>query len=485
MKLAMAQISAVRGNFILDPNTLTTEDDYVTSVVSDASQDDQANYYIDVAETAKFAHRSAYIIRQIKRPEEVRLLRQIYGRQFALVSAYGSENERLNILGDKIRHDGNNSGRESREYYLAKKLIELDADEHDDKFGQHTRDAFHLADVVIDGINIETMRSNITRFVDALFGANDIAPSKSEFGMAAAHLASLRSSDLSRQVGAAIFSNDGSLLVQGCNEVPKAFGGTYWDEELPDYRDIKVGRDSNDILKIDVLRDLVDKLRTNGLLSASLLKAGSSSKIVNILIGRSNPPEGLEVAGSALKTSKVLDLTEYGRVVHAEMNAICDSARSGTALRGSILFTTTFPCHNCTKHILAAGISEVVFLEPYPKSKAKELHSNEISIEGRENGKVNFRPFLGITPFRYKELFLKSKRKDKGHAVRWQHGSPAPMVDLYTLDYLRLEEFIMFKNGEEISADDLPDTAENQNMIEDSRQPKPDDATGSYNPDGP
>ena len=137
-----------------------------------------------------------------------------------------------------------------------------------------------------------------------------------------------------------------------------------------------------------------------------------------------------------------MDLTEYGRVVHAEMNSICDAARTGVPLRSSRLFTTTFPCHNCTKHILAAGIKEVIFLEPYPKSKAKELHYNEIEIEGSSSQKVNFVPFLGITPSLYKAVFQKAKRKRDGVAVRWQHGGPAPIADVSSPTYLEYEKYV-------------------------------------------
>jgi len=77
----------------------------------------------------------------------------------------------------------------------------------------------------------------------------------------------------------------------------------------------------------------------------------------------------------------VMDLTEYGRVVHAEMCAIYDAARLGRSIKGATLYCTTFPCHNCTKHILAAGIKRVIYMEPYPKSRAKDLHQNEIEIE--------------------------------------------------------------------------------------------------------
>lgn len=136
----------------------------------------------------------------------------------------------------------------------------------------------------------------------------------------------------------------------------------------------------------------------------------------------------------------VTDLTEYGRVVHAEMNAVCDAARRGVALKGATLFCTTFPCHNCTKHIIAAGITRVIFMEPYPKSKAKELHENEIEIESESGSKVSFLPFLGISPFRYRDIFQKQSRKSEGKANKWYFGEPRPMLDVLAPNYLDLED---------------------------------------------
>jgi cytidine deaminase len=45
--------------------------------------------------------------------------------------------------------------------------------------------------------------------------------------------ASLRSAALTRQVGAAIFRETGELLTMGCNEVPKAGGGTVGSAKSP------------------------------------------------------------------------------------------------------------------------------------------------------------------------------------------------------------------------------------------------------------
>lgn len=51
--------------------------------------------------------------------------------------------------------------------------------------------------------------------------------------------------------------------------------------------------------------------------------------------------------------------------VHAEANAIAFAARYGTPTLGASLYTTTSPCRQCAKLIINAGLSRVVYGEPY------------------------------------------------------------------------------------------------------------------------
>jgi dCMP deaminase len=51
---------------------------------------------------------------------------------------------------------------------------------------------------------------------------------------------------------------------------------------------------------------------------------------------------------------------KYDWTVHAEMNVVCNAARAGTSLLGSILYVTSHPCKECAKSIVQAGIEEVV-----------------------------------------------------------------------------------------------------------------------------
>lgn len=52
--------------------------------------------------------------------------------------------------------------------------------------------------------------------------------------------------------------------------------------------------------------------------------------------------------------------TKYPYVVHAELNAILNA--NGKNLSGSKLYVALFPCNECAKAIIQAGIKEVVYL---------------------------------------------------------------------------------------------------------------------------
>jgi len=140
-----------------------------------------------------------------------------------------------------------------------------------------------------------------------------------------------------------------------------------------------------------------------------------------------------------------MDLIEFGRDIHAEMSAITDAARKGVSICDATLYCTTFPCHLCAKHIVAAGIRRVVSIEPYPKSYAEELHSDSIEIDGDGTGPlVNFQRFLGISPYRYRDLFEKGKRKySTGTAQRWNKGVRKPMIDVIYPSYFKAETHVV------------------------------------------
>jgi len=286
--------------------------------------------------------------------------------------------------------------------------------------------------VIINADSEMQIRATTSRFIRAFFGDQFVTPSKDEYSMFAAKMASLRSSDLSRQVGAVAVSKEGEILSTGCNEVPRAGGGSYWEGDENDSRDFQLGYDSSARAKREILEDIFSRLRP---WLSEKLKTLEVAELVEKAIGTKTK--------AVLKDAQIMDLLEYGRIVHAEMMAISDAARLGVSLRGSTLYTTTFPCHLCARHIVASGFERVVFIEPYSKSFAERLYPDSIQVgesKTHPGPKVRFESFVGIAPQLYKEIFLKGKRKDRdGNAIRWNTQTADPLLERLVPAYLQIE----------------------------------------------
>ena len=75
---------------------------------------------------------TAYIVRQFKRPEEIELMRTVYGRKFIQVSVFGSALERREVLMDKIRRYDPSPKTDAECERLAIELIDIDHNQKDD-----------------------------------------------------------------------------------------------------------------------------------------------------------------------------------------------------------------------------------------------------------------------------------------------------------------------------------------------------------------
>ena len=367
----------------------------------------------------------AYLIHQFKRKEEIELLRSVYGKLFFQISAYSRRGARVDYLSRKFS-ESKNSAEANRYRSDAESLVQQDENEVEVPHGQRVGKIFHDADFIINSdLNTPNVETQVNRFCELIFGSNSISPTKFEYGMFLAKAAALRTLDLSRQVGAAIFSQAGEIISLGSNEVPKALGGTYWSDDQFDDREYVRQIDSNDKRKREIL---------NGILDAVAPDIDKESIM--------NRKEIID--------SQFMDALEYGRIVHAEMSAISDAARNGHAIRDAILYSTTFPCHMCAKHIVATGISKVVFLEPYPKSLVSDLHSDSIEIESSDRGQyskfpsIKFEHFFGITPRRYRELFERTKRKStSGQFQRYKDDFKKPLMGIKAPFYFALEQYVI------------------------------------------
>lgn len=367
----------------------------------------------------------AYILRSLKHQDEITLLREIYGERFVCISAHAPREERIKRLAGVI---ADSHGSTDRHEYDAEatRLAQRDEAEEDDEFGQDVRGTFPKADFFIDASHRTVANGQLERCLRAWFGDYFASPTPEESGMFHAHAAGVRSADLSRQVGAAITIGSDVVAV-GSNEVPAFGGGAYWTGQEGDARDFQLGQDANARVRAAAIEEVRNALVKAGWLRRDKLK---------------RPPADF---ATILDGTRVDQLTEFGRAVHAEMAAILDAARRGQPVKGGTLYCTTFPCHNCAKHIVGAGVDHVVYIAPYPKSLAEDLHPDTVAIDpaNQPNDRVVFRPFVGIAPLAYLPIFEHPERRktDDGHAVEFVASTARPkLVVGWDLSYLERED---------------------------------------------
>ncbi|MEQ8627990.1 deaminase [Ekhidna sp.] len=254
-----------------------------------------------------------------------------------------------------------------------------------------------------------------------------VTPTKEETAMYLAAAAAGNSACLSRQVGASITDKNGEVIGIGWNDVPKSNGGVYQFDSNDslgqnDHRCLNLhgGVCFNDHEK-KVIRDLI------------VNKLIDDEKLVD--------EKNRERLTEILKTSRIKELIEFSRAVHAEMHAIIQaSQKAGHRVLEGKLFCTTYPCHNCARHIVVSGIKEVYYIEPYRKSLAIRLHSDSITEDESNKDRVRILMYDGVSPDSY-NLFFKmesNSRKLNGKklSIPKKESTPKRMISLQAIPIL-------------------------------------------------
>ena len=363
------------------------------------------------------ARRHYTILDSIKNPEEAEVLREVYQDALCVIGVFAPESVRRKRL-----------KKELTDAYVAKVFEQDQADGL--PFGQNVRGTMELADFYVrnDGENDVRLRASLARFLEILFGVGVHTPTKDELAMQAAFALASGSACLSRQVGAVVVNESGDIIGHGRNDVPKFGGGLYTTEDGErDHRcwKWKSKECHNDACKRRLLDDVEERLASAGVLSP-----------------------GAEGVKNAVAGAGVKNLIEFSRSVHAEMDAIISVARTGNGgIVGSTLYTSTFPCHSCARHIVASGIRRVFYIEPYPKSLALDLHDDSISVDDADEGKkVVFLQFNGVAPRNMLRLFSQhGERKHGGKVAERMRADASPVCKAPLDGFETREQLIVAK----------------------------------------
>lgn len=405
--------------------------------------------------------RHAYVLDSLRHPAEVHLLRAIYGNAFALLGVVCDEAVRKARIIAKYEDIG---------APIVNGVMEYDA-RAGSEYSQKVRDAFFLSDVFLDNTvgherYDEKLKRNVPneewdvseqlqRTVNIVARRDIVRPTVEEHAMFVAYGAQQRSACLSRQVGAAVVDRGGNLLGTGTNEVPQAGGGVYaqvaaGDDHRCAYRPGWQGC-WNTRTQQEIIDELISQIPTEATLPAGVvaeLQRLSPEAQSELRLLFSVAKDELR---AKIRRTRVGSLLEFSRAVHAEMDALLSVARQGISTLGTRIFVTTFPCHYCARHLVSAGVDEVQFIEPYPKSLALDLHADSITTNRQnwvrpsknfgQSGQVLFRPFTGVAPRLYERAFLKDRPLKDDHTgekllreAEWTHN-----WDIFRKSYVELE----------------------------------------------
>lgn len=379
------------------------------------------------------SHR-AFIIDSLRHPSEVFLLREIYGDAFFLLGivcdpAKREKRIRENLF-DRARWSDTSVKKQVADFLIR----DEDAPE---KYGQHVSDTFQESDFFVDNsqdagddLSITGMNDQLRRFVNLVTQKKIVRPTVPETAMHQARSSQMRSACLSRQVGAALVDRNGNVVATGTNDVPRAGGGLYGEtfmaENETDYR--CAFRDTVYCSSNHQQNSIIDELITQ---FPALVEGKERDQVTKLL-----------------RSTRLGGLIEFSRAVHAEMDAILSASISGTSPKACRMYVTTYPCHYCARHIVAAGVDEVQFIEPYPKSKATDLHNDSITTDSVDwvppssgGTHVLFRPFVGVAPRLYRRVFLKDRDYKDKISGDFSYGEPpwGRPSESYKISYSMME----------------------------------------------
>jgi dCMP deaminase len=124
---------------------------------------------------------------------------------------------------------------------------------------------------------------------------------------------------------------------------------------------------------IDLYMDLAVRISQESY--ATRLKVGAIAVKDNKIIGQGyngTPPGWDNICEDDNNVTKP-------EVIHAEQNLVCSVARSNESTVGATIFTTTAPCEQCAKLIIASGFKDVYY---------KDLYRSDIGLKILEQANI-------------------------------------------------------------------------------------------------
>jgi len=374
-----------------DDNEKLVDHKYVTVLAQEANN--LIKYYKNRNDGKSNTH---FVIDAFRNPHEVEYFRYRYS-EFYLMSITANINTRSTRKHYDSKIDDRDSG---------KAIDAIDIHK------QNVSKCVYLSDIQIDNSLNDDDHSSFQRkllYYAALIQAPGcVPPTTHELFMSQAYGLSLKSTCISRQVGAVIVGGNGYVVGAGWIDVGEGQIGC----GLRRIADIQ-GTDNDDLPLHPVpeseFRSELAKREPHECFcfkdeysKYEIKKKISSFKFISKTemdeIGVTEKQVG-EIAKLQAKKIKIKRL-EFCRALHAEENALLQSAKiGGVGVRGGTIYTTYFPCELCSKKIYQSGLQEIIYTEPYPDSVAQDV----ILRDGTRNIKLT--PFEGVKSHSFFRLY--------------------------------------------------------------------------------
>jgi deoxycytidylate deaminase len=321
--------------------------------IGNSRRESSPSYWVDKALLGLPSNKDI-VIDGIRNLAEVEALRSKFSR-FFLIAVHAPPEVRWSRVQEQ--YDKN---------YKAFERDDKRDSEEDSKFGQQVEKCVLASDYVRvndsdDGPTTTQMSSiyNRIRLDIELMRGTDKAfvrpPTADEAHMAAAYAEAHISQCLKRHVGALIVAADGRALSMGYNENPFSlkpckfeFNGCFKDMDMEK--------------KLEAKRDF--HCPKCGERISSITSPWKCSHCMANLKGELFPSRNMELCTA----------------IHAEERAI--RSLEGRDATGGTIYSTTFPCFQCARYIIDAGIKRVVYVEAYPvKASLKFLNKADVTVE--------------------------------------------------------------------------------------------------------
>ncbi|HHL3746583.1 TPA: anti-phage dCTP deaminase [Klebsiella pneumoniae] len=340
----------------------------------------------------KIKNERAYIvIDAIRNPYEAKFFKDRYAA-FHLVSINAPDEHRTKYLqklhkfsSDRItKIDAEESGEGESEYkHLTnpnvKKCIEISD--------------IHLFNPKNEFDNNNILKAQIAWYIALMQHPGLISPTSMERVMQVAYTVKLNSGCISRQVGAVITDSENSIKSVGWNDVAKG--------------QVPCAMRSIDGLMNNFQSEVYSQYERNN--EKFRCKAKVIYELYKPISGQSSPFKGRNVPYCFKDIHNSIDNKSnqvHTRALHAEENAFLQLVKyGGVGVIGGKLYTTASPCELCAKKAYQLGISEVIFIDPYPGITQEHI----INIGSTPPKLVQFRGAIGKAYHRLYEQVIPIK----------------------------------------------------------------------------